>query len=139
MKSALNLQMLGVEGISLLQFSPYARAMDMIKPGERFRVTDLPESIGGVPGSTWTVNGEVRGEEEVTTPAGKFRAWNVRLSGVAPRVVQGMQQFYQFTLNVWFAPEAKRFVRLAFESTGESGRGNRTVNRDLYELVQAPR
>ena len=136
MKSGLGLQSLRVEGISMLQFFPYAWSMELLKPGQRFAVSELPDALCGVPGTTWTANAQVEGEEEVVTPAGKFRAWKVTVNGTAPRGQVG-QLCHQFVVRTWFAPEIKRYVKATF-NTVTVGRGG-TEFRDLYELAQMPR
>ena len=139
MKPGLGLQALGVEGISMLQLFPYAWAMDLLKPGQKVPVAEISQGVCGVPGSNWNATAEVEGEEEVTTPAGKFRAWKVSVTGTAPAGQIG-QLCRQFALRTWFAPGIKRYVKMTFNTiaTTSVGRGGLEY-RDMYELVEAPR
>ena len=139
MKPGLGLQALGVEGISMLQLFPYAWAMDLLKPGQKVPVAEISQGVCGVPGSNWNATAEVEGEEEVTTPAGKFRAWKVSVTGTAPGGQIG-QLCRQFALRTWFAPGIKRYVKMTFNTiaTTSVGRGGLEY-RDMYELVEAPR
>lgn len=125
--------------IAIREFSPFAVAFGVLKPGGQFTdVKGVP--AGGNNLADWAVSGKVAGEEEVTVPAGRFRATKVVLVG--SRNLQPMTPGAgRFELTVWYAPELKRHVKLKFDSfVRPRGSWNYTdaSSRDLYELVGAP-
>jgi hypothetical protein len=129
-----------VGDIAIREFSPFAVAFGVLQPGAQFTdVKGVP--AGGNNLAEWAVRGKVAGEEDVTVPAGRFRATKVVLVG--SRDLQPMTPGTgRFELTVWYAPELKRHVKLTFDSfVRPRGSWNYTdaSSRDVYELVSAPR
>jgi uncharacterized caspase-like protein len=118
--------------VTMREFTPFALALDLVRPGQRIDdVAGMP--TGGL--ADWSIGGRVS-EEAVSVPAGTFRATKV--------VLKGQRQAYQgmvgsFEMTVWYAPEIKRYVKLVYNSYATTrGAGADPWHRDLYELVSAP-
>lgn len=123
---------------TLLELSPFARNLELLKPGESFVLREMPLTGGAAIGQ-WGIRGTVHGEEEVSTPIGKFRAWRVEVLGDSTQTVIG-SSVRRFSLTLWYAPEFKRYVRLAYESFAYLDRARLApFNRDVLELVEVPR
>lgn len=75
-------------------------------------------------GGTFVWNAKVDGWEDVTVPAGRFKALVIRIEGKQSGSVYAQRR------TVWYAPAAKWKVKE--EWTGESGRW--TVARERWEL-----
>jgi len=122
--------------ITLREFSPFALALDVLKPGQTidpFRSAILDDTGRG----DWAVSGKVS-EDEVMVPAGRFRATKVLLEG--RRTADLLARVTSFQLTVWYAPQSKRYVKATFVSYARSPSStNSLYHNDLYELVSAPR
>jgi hypothetical protein len=66
-----------------------------------------------------TVNARVAGWEEVSVPAGKFRALRIDASGTYQRqdVIGGGEARFQ----LWYVPEVQRWVKWSYKSTNFRG------------------
>jgi hypothetical protein len=74
---------------------------------------------------------EVTGWEEVTVPAGKFRALKIVTSGTYTRLDRPGSGRVRETF--WYAPEVRRWVRTEYEDTDFSGN---PYNRSGVELIE---
>ena len=122
--------------LGVRELSPYALALELVKPGQRPDV-----DAGGLDESStkpWAIDVKVS-EEDVAVPAGRFRATKVVITGrrdVSPGAPGS------FEMSVWYAPETKRYVKLVYTSyLALRGLGNSTDawHRYVHELVSAPR
>lgn len=109
----------------VVELAPYATAFRELKPGERFGATPIRgiEKIvtpHGDPAYQLT-GGQVLGKERVTVPAGTFDATRVEFEGKASLGYVGGNWAFRgslpLTLTAWYAPEAKRVVRIRLEGT----------------------
>ena len=122
--------------MTLREFSPFALALDVVKRGQaidRFRSAILDDTGRG----DWAVSGKVS-EEDVTVPAGRFRAAKVLLEGA--RTTDLLARLTSFQLTVWYAPQSKRYVKATFVSYARSpSSSNSLYHNEAYELLSAPR
>ena len=122
--------------MTLREFSPFALALDVVKRGQaidRFRSAILDDTGRG----DWAVSGKVS-EEDVTVPAGRFRATKVLLEGA--RTTDLLARLTSFQLTVWYAPQSKRYVKATFVSYARSpSSSNSLYHNEAYELLSAPR
>lgn len=122
--------------LGVRELSPYALALELVKPGQRPDV----DAAGLDENSTkpWAIDVKVS-EEDVAVPAGRFRATKIVITGrrdVSPGAPGS------FEMSVWYAPETKRYVKLVYTSyLALRGLGNSTDawHRYVHELVSAPR
>ncbi len=86
--------------------------------GERRRFDVLAAGEPADGGKRWTQKMEsearVLAIEDVTVPAGTFRAWRVEHQGTATAI--DAHGFGRFTLTVWYAPELHTWVALEYRS-----------------------
>jgi hypothetical protein len=116
-------------GIEVRDFAPYFESFEPLAPGV-FAVAMPPAQFG----SAWTGTARVLGPEQVITPAGRFSATRVQLDGGRP-FLSGMDDAadpVRIFATAWYAPAAKRIVKLDFLS--QAARLN-PLARDHYELA----
>ena len=126
-----------LDGIALREFSPYALALGVLKPGEPIAGLKGPP-VESVDAPEWSVRASIS-EEDVTVPAGKFRAVKVVLRGTRPPPSTiAMVRPHSFTMTVWYARESTRAVKMSFESFARmSTVASSPHHREVYELVSA--
>ena len=98
------------EGAELTEFAPYFLAVHGEKaPMARITADGYPVGSGN---PAWITESEMPVWEQVTVPAGTFRALRLEVSG--RRVIEPFSPIVikRFLLRVWYAPEVKRYVRL---------------------------
>jgi hypothetical protein len=86
----------------------------------------------------WIHRASAEGWEQVTVPAGTFRALRVTVHGTRERTAMtgGAQFVGRFELVAWYAPEAKRYVRLEHKAwSGGFGAQGRPSSHDVVELL----
>ena len=122
-------------GAELTEFAPYFLAAN----GERasamaITATGYPVGSSSLPGFTSTA--QIQGWEQVTVPAGTFRALRVEMAGN-----RGLDFFTRdavagrFKLTVWYAPEVRRFVRLEHMTWSAYRDAPAQLNHDVVELL----
>jgi len=119
-------------GVTIVEFSPYAMAFGAIKQGQSKINVRL---VGGEVG--WAISGAIEGEEEISVPAGRFRATklvihgsnNARWSGAAPTTIIG-----RIELTVWYAPNLKRYIKSRYTSYALQ---DTRMDSVVYEMVKA--
>jgi len=120
----------------LMELAPYLLAATGGKaPADVNVTTGYPAGGHGIP--AWVYRTLVQDWEQVTVPAGTFRALRVEVAGRRASQPSG-QGFVagEFLITAWYAPEVKRFVRLEHrvKSGAFSSRGQ-VVGEDVVELL----
>lgn len=115
-------------GVVIADFAPYVLAFGA-PPEGTFNAAMPPPQIG----SQWSGTANVGGAEQVTVAAGSFSAVRIRLQANRP-FLSGMDSAsdpVSMIATAWYAPAAKRFVRLDFLT--EAAMRN-PLSRDHLEL-----
>jgi hypothetical protein len=117
----------------LLEMAPYLLARtDGKAPGEVTNPGGYPVGGAGLP--HWATHARILDWEQVTVPAGTFRALRVEASGKRPAPSRSVLPT-QFTLTVWYAPDVKRYVRLEHRVWFVAPYDNRLIGHDVVELL----
>jgi serine protease Do len=121
---------------ALMEVAPYLlAASDGKAPAHVDVKTGYPQGGPGVP--AWLYRTQVQDWEQVTVPAGTFRALRVKVDGRRESPPSG-QAFVtgEFLITAWYAPEVKRIVRLEHrvKSGAFSSRGQ-LVAEEVVELL----
>jgi serine protease Do len=119
----------------LVELAPYLVAANEGKvPAELGKPKGYPLGGAGLPG--WATSASIVDQEQVTVPAGSFRASHVHVKGkrtgpVNPRVAESSE----FTLDIWYAPEVKRYVRIDHRVWSKGAFDNNLIVHDVVELL----
>lgn len=122
----------------LVELSPYLlSAYGGNAPQDVVRAVGYPTAgAGNLP---WNVSVRVRDWEPVAVPAGTFRALRLEIAGVrsgAGGIVGSgaiPDTVSKFAINVWYAPDVRRYVRLEHREWSMSGAPS---GNNLVELVE---
>jgi len=121
---------------TVVELAPYLVAANHDKAP-----ADFPGPVGYPLGSPalpgWVVSIQVEGWEKVTVPAGTFRALRIECTGrrSAPLSSKGGLLAGRFKMNVWFAPEVKRLVRMEHKVWSADSFAPTLINDNLLELT----
>lgn len=115
------------------EFSPYLAAYNDMNSLGTLRGFATPD-VGGY-WTQWYSEGKVIGQETVTVPAGSFQAhkvevWSTRRATGGP--TQAGIEPVRIQYLIWYAPSAKRYVKMQRRVISASGAEN---ERDVFELV----
>lgn len=116
---------------SLLEFSPYLFAAE----GES--ALHNVASVSGYPtyGDVgWATRTKPPTWEQVTVPAGTFKALSLEISGQRSAPILSSVVIQKFWFRVWYAPEAKRYVKL--EHRNWVGIDDRLNTDEVIELAR---
>jgi hypothetical protein len=93
---------------TLVEFAPY-----LFAAGGEAALRGVADPAGYPTSSMtgWTTKVEPLVWDQVTCPAGSFRALRLEITGEG-RVHDARQYSQTFTVRIWYAPEVKRYVRL---------------------------
>jgi S1-C subfamily serine protease len=117
----------------LLELAPYFLARsDGKAPTAVANPNGYPVGGAGLP--DWSTQARILEWEQVTVPAGTFRALRVEASGKRPAPSRSVLPT-QFTLTVWYAPDIKRYVRLEHRVWFVAPFDNRLIGHDVVELL----
>jgi hypothetical protein len=118
------------ENRTLLEFSPYLRLPDprLLKPVRVDASAGYP--ISGNSPVEWKVSVVALPDAPVTVPAGKFQASRVEVRGA--RRLPSLLFASRFQLTMWYAPEAKRYVRAEHKAWAEAN----VVADEVVELLE---
>jgi S1-C subfamily serine protease len=98
------------DGAELTEFAPYFLAANGEK-ASTIAITAAGYPVGsGNP--SWITQTEPPTWEQVTVPAGTFRALRLEISGKRERSPFSPIVTYRFKVRIWYAPEVQRYVRL---------------------------
>ncbi|WP_222105341.1 TIR domain-containing protein [Denitromonas ohlonensis] len=116
------------------EFSPWMGAFDPPTNSGRWRSISTPKLEGRW--GDWNTVAKVDGRERVRVPAGSFdtvriEVWSTRLAtgGSAMRDIEPTTVHF----DVWYAPEAKRYVKMVRTTKAAS---NAEIEEDIFELVE---
>jgi hypothetical protein len=112
-----------LNGLSLTEFAPYVQAFT---PLEAQLWTDVPVAIGSSAPQAAYVRAQVNIMQTVTVPAGTFSATRVELGS---QTADGGQM----SAVAWFAPQAKRWVKLTYDTWNPR---NQPIDRSTFELFE---
>ncbi|MCZ4303510.1 TIR domain-containing protein [Zoogloeaceae bacterium G21618-S1] len=119
------------------EFSPWMAAFDPPTNSGRWRGISTPTLEGRW--GDWNTVANVDGRERVRVPAGNFdtvriEVWSTRLAtgGSAMRDVEPTTVHF----DVWYAPEAKRYVKMVRSIKAPS---NVEIEKDVFELTEIRR
>jgi len=112
-----------VGGAALREFAPYLLSLGPAEPNAEWKNIKITGGSGPFV-ARWA------GKETVKVPAGAFEANKLIIDG--EEYVRGVQT-RKLTIQVWYDPTVKRFVKLSFSS---SGMYSVNADRDVIELVE---
>ena len=122
---------------TIRELTPFGLALDVLAPGQSIRNIPVKLSQAGGANGQWQASLQVMNTEEISVPAGKFKALKIVVTGErpVPRLVNGLP--FKFTMTVWYAPELKRAAKISYFSDAYQGWGSVSpgFERDTYELV----
>jgi S1-C subfamily serine protease len=120
------------EGKSLLEFAPYLTVQNPVEPLPLEGNTNYP--TGGL--EAWSISTLPMDWGPVVVPAGNYRALRLEIRGSrrtsAANYARG-DIIERFELTAWYAPDARRYVKLQHKSW--SGL-NRQLSDELVELLE---
>jgi hypothetical protein len=106
-----------------------------LQPGKQWSYKYRRPSGGGGPSSDFDAKVEVKGWQDVTVPAGKFRSLLVRHAGEFKPTSGAGTGSYQ--MDVWYAPQARRIVKEEFQGYVE-GQVRVKFRTELVEYQLVP-
>lgn len=119
------------DGAELMEFAPYLLAAGSAG------ATAVPVSAAGYPVGTgfpeWIARAGPQVWEQVSVPAGTFRALRVDIGGRRARVPSDPNVSRSFEYRVWYAPQVQRYVRLEQKEWSIPGR---QLSHNVVELVK---
>lgn len=119
------------DGAELMEFAPYLLA------ASGTGASAVPVTAAGYPVGTgfpeWIARAGSQVWEQVSVPAGTFRALRVEISGRRARVPSDPNVSRNFEFRVWYAPEVQRYVRLEQKEWSIPGR---QLSHNVVELVK---
>ena len=122
---------------TLVELSPYLHSV-FAKGEDRLWGTLRGYPSGNAAMPAWVLNVREMGEEQVTVPAGVFKATRIDVIGTrtAPTgfVTHLAYESTRFQFKTWYAPEVRRYVRLQHETWALRGdwSGEQTVELLSY-------
>lgn len=121
------------DGQSVVEFAPYVAFDDASAGAARPDGSTYPDAGNG----GWTVSVAPRGWEQVSVPAGTFRAYRVDLRGVRSflpsNTSANSQVAHSFDFAAWYAPDVGRYVRVQHRVWN---RAFASIGNDVVELVE---
>lgn len=112
---------------SIMEMGPYFYASDLAKSlTAPHQPKAYPLGIGA-----WQVDAARMSDEEVSVPAGTFRALRVDISGANFSGLVGQAVSFKYT--AWYAPEVKRYVMLRHQSWSRQGA---LVGDEVVKLIE---
>lgn len=121
---------LGAERYAL-EFAPYLLAR--IGADGQVYASAAKSEYPGSTQSAWTVNVRQMGWEEVTVPAGNFKALRIDVAGRRGNPVGSFVTWpNRFLYKAWYAPEVRRYVRVQHQAWSSNGT---LYSSDMVELT----
>jgi hypothetical protein len=110
---------------TLVEFAPYLHTL--LNKNERIswgKITGYPAGNAAMPFWTLTASNP-EGEEQVAVPAGTFKATKIEVRGRRQAPVGSVSHLSyettRFVYRAWYAPEARRYVKLQHETWSLNG------------------
>jgi hypothetical protein len=121
------------QGFYLLEFNPFLQAFGGLQSDPAtLKVPAMPAENPLQAG--WYGQGRIRGYESVSVPAGTFKSLKVEIdSNRRPTESMGSREPTRTILTLWYAPEAKRIVKMLRVVLTDEGMH---LDEDTYELVR---
>ena len=113
-----------VDGIPIREVAPYLQSFGALAESEEWKSVQVAGA-----GSPFVA--KLAGKETVTVPAGRFEATKIVIEG--EQMARGAMTRL-LTIQVWYAPEVKRFVKAVYVAPGLLG--GIAADRDTIELVE---
>ena len=107
-------------GQSLLEFAPYFPTDKPPDPQAALPSLAYPGGQSTVTGP-WALELSCGGWEQVSVPAGSYRAMRVHIRGTRPRFGMIAVSALRFEYTAWYAPEVRRYVKFQHESWSSVG------------------
>jgi hypothetical protein len=120
---------------TLVELAPYLLVSAEGKPLGALKSPDgYPIGSPGLPG--WSSTVTVRGWEQICVKAGSYKALRVDVSGQRSAPIGGRTSFAgRFEMRVWYAPDAKRIVRLEHRIWSADSISSSLVANEVVELL----
>ena len=121
------------KGYYFVEFNPFIQAFGDLQPGSTWKLSIPVEDPFF---SNWYTHGRAGNWDSVSVPAGTFKAIRVEINSNRPATGSSAMRDKEPTRIlqvIWYAPEAKRAVKLVRTVYGATGD---RVNEDTYELVK---
>lgn len=113
---------------NLVEFAPYLLA----KGGEgAIRNVTAVDGYPTAATTAWDTQVNASLWEQVTVPAGSFRALHLEITGEATVEQTGMFRPQRYVMDVWYAPDVKRYVKLEHKVW----RAGNVIDHDEIDLV----
>jgi S1-C subfamily serine protease len=124
-------------GRTFVEFAPYLVVTERLEGTLPWR--ELGASFPAT-GKSWTYDGQKQNGEQVSVPAGSYKAIRIEISGNGPgnewRTMVGMftrnRSVTRFAYTLWYAPEVKRYVKIHLETW--DGTGDKSSD-EIVELL----
>lgn len=121
----------------VVELAPYLLAAHNGKaPADLGQASGYP--TGGSGFSEWGYRASVQDWEQVTVPAGTFRALRIEVSGDRLRpIYTNAPHAARFRVTAWYAPEVKRYVRLEHKNwSGSIAGAGQQSGDEVVELLK---
>lgn len=128
-ESMLALAQRRLRSVARLEFNPYLQAFTPNLSLGRFG----PIRVAVQAGEPWEFTGRVIGKEAVSVPAGTFQTMRIELTGKRPDSGHPRLEPVQAQYVVWYAPEAKRYVKYEANAWNQY---HQALAMDRFELVE---
>jgi hypothetical protein len=121
------------KGYYFIEFNPFIQSFGDLQPGTTWKLSIPVEDPFF---SNWYTHGRAGNWDSVSVPAGTFKAIRVEINSNRPASGSSAMRDKEPTRIlqvIWYAPEAKRAVKLVRTVYGATGD---RINEDTYELVK---
>jgi hypothetical protein len=124
------------QGLPRFDFSPYLLSGRPLEKGERWEhpkpLDQFQEITDEASKVNWRFHGEVLGTETIQTPAGQWTSLKVEVVGTRDPARLREHHATGLKLQIWYAPQAKRWVKSVTQATRKDGAPH---SMDIFELV----
>ena len=120
-------------GYYFIEFNPFIQAFGDLQPGTTWKLSIPVEDPFF---SNWYTHGRAGNWDSVSVPAGTFKAIRVEINSNRPATGSAAmrdKEPVRILQVIWYAPDAKRTVKLVRTVYGATGD---RINEDTYELVK---
>lgn len=119
---------------AMVELAPYLVAVNGGEaPADAPRAEGYPLGSPSLP--RWSVNVRIHGWEQITVPAGTFRALRVESEGRRSVGGRGGAQAGRFKTTAWYAPDVKRLVKLERKVWSADAFSPELVHDNVLELT----
>jgi hypothetical protein len=119
------------EGVVLQQFAPFLGAHAELAVGSNWK--NIPGLSAMSAFDAWQSSAKIVAREKITLPAGEFDAYRMEFEALRRAPTSPIDRtVIRIVLTAWYAPEAKRVVKIVRKTYSQQGRLQDT---DRYELL----